>query len=110
MNDPFSRALGDRRGFHGVDLAVSGDLASSPTARARALTASLPPLAELVSVNDDIEQRASEHRLRSHPCATRPVAEGARIVWQLTDDLVADWRALLLWRAPGAWELYTHVP
>jgi hypothetical protein len=70
----------------------------------------LPPLAELVSVNDVIEQRASEHRLRSHPCATRPVAEGARIVWQLTDDLVADWRALLLWRAPGAWELYTHVP
>jgi hypothetical protein len=107
--DPFADVLGTRRGSDGAKVAAPR---AAPIVRARALGELLaasagdesPAAASPVAA---VEALLDAHGLSSQVLATRSFADGAAIVFELR-DVREDWSALLTWRAPRAWKLYTR--
>jgi len=111
--DPFTRALGNRRGSKDARVAPSP---SPPIIRARALVEQLTQRADsgaqtlADSPVAEVQELAEAHSLSFQLLATRAYAEGAVIVFELWDarePVERDWSVLLVWRAAGTWGLYT---
>ncbi len=110
--DRFTHALGNRRGSTDARVAAPP---SPPIVRARALAEQMAERAVRGKQSRPDSPVAEVHELVPAQdlsfavLATRSFAEGAVIVFELRDardGADRDWRALLVWRAPGTWRLY----
>jgi hypothetical protein len=114
--DRFEAVLGNERGSQNARVADLGPFAA---ARARALVEQLAaetpdqdsPRPDLLAA---VERCAQAHELSARVLATRSVADGAVIVWELhgrfSSAQECHFSAVLVWRAAGRWELFEHAP